>query len=321
MGCGGQSAELPTAPSPSAAPSPSSSPAPSTGVFRLSLPLAASDFRNNAFGVNPFGVHIGDHGIDGHPGWDIEYAPGAMVLAAADGTVQSVMSSEGSTNIGIQITHRVDGRDAYRTIYGVGTLAPGIAAGATVTAGQPLGATAVYTRTIGRITVTYSFVHFQLDDFSRNVGLTNQNAVSPEAFLDAAARAQFTSMWPQAFYPQEFVEPFVDNDRLQGFPMSRTWTLVSGGLAARLEFTRTHVAEDNYAYVMRDAAGSVIERGTIAIDGLAKPNSTLDFIPASGPRRLGVYAIVNDTMQLDLGAAGAARPSGLGSASTYRTSR
>lgn len=118
----------PTAPSAVSAPTPAPppptptpTPTPGAGPFTISLPIRPGDNRNNAFGVNPFGVHIGDHAIDGHPGWDIEYAVGATVVASADGTVQSVLPSEGSDGFGIQIRHFVAGREAYRTIYGVGT--------------------------------------------------------------------------------------------------------------------------------------------------------------------------------------------------------
>jgi len=41
---------------------------------------------------------------------------GSTIIAAADGTVQSVLPSEGGRAFGIQITHAVGGREAYRTI-------------------------------------------------------------------------------------------------------------------------------------------------------------------------------------------------------------
>lgn len=315
--------DLPAAPSPAlltSAPAPSPSP-PVAATFTISLPIRAADRASNAFGVNSFGIHIGDHGIDGHPGWDIEYLPGTNVLAAADGVIQSVLPSEGGQAVGIQISHDVNGRQAYRTIYGVRTAAPGIAAGASVRAGQPIGIISSYTRTIGTITVTYGFTHFQLDDFSSNAGLTNQNAVSPERFLDAEARALFDGMWQDAFYPQEFVEPFATNPRDVTFPMRRTWSLQSGTLAARLEFTRADASANDYAYVMRDGAGTVVESGRVELEVLAKP-STIDFFPAgNAQRRRGVYTVVDGTMRLDYAAPGAARPLTLAGAAMYTTER
>lgn len=241
------------------------------------------------------------------------------MYAAADGQVQSVLPSEGGTAWGIQITHFVGDRPAYRTNYGVGTLAPGVAAGASITAGQPLGVVSAYTRTIGRITVTYGFTHFQVDDFSSNEGSTNRNAVSPELFLTSDARRTFDAIWSTAFYPQELVEPFVANPRDVVFPMRRAWTLQSGSLAAEIEFTRDTALASTYAYVMRDRTGGVIESGAAEIEALAKPHSTVDFVPNGQARRLGVYAIVGGSMQLDYGSPDAPRPSALGGAARYTT--
>jgi hypothetical protein len=286
------------------------------------MPIRAADRANSAFGLNSFGIHIGDHGIDGHPGWDIEYAVGANVVAAADGTVQSVLPSEGGQAFGIQITHAVGGRAAYRTVYGVRTVAPGVSVGASVTVGQPLGTVSSYTRTIGRITVTYGFTHFQLDDFGSSAGLTNQHAVSPEMFLDSEARQIFETIWAEAFYPQELVEPFATNPRDVTFPMRRVWLLGSGGLAARLEFTRADAFANGFSYIMRDGAGAAVESGSVEIEALAKPVSTIDFIPAGGsPRRLGVYSIVDGTMRLDYGPPGGGRPASLDGASIFTTER
>jgi hypothetical protein len=285
------------------------------------LPIRATDLANNAFGLNPFGIHIGDHGIDGHPGWDIEYALGANILAAADGTVQSVLPSEGGQAFGIQVTHKVEGREAYRTIYGVRTVASGVSAGAPVTAGQPLGTVASYTRTIGTITVTYGFTHFQLDDFSSSAGLTNKNAVSPETFLNGEARQTFEVIWRDAFYPQELVEPFVTNTRDITFPMTRVWLLQSGALASRLELTRADAFANGFSYVMRDGSGTVLETGSVEIEALAKPVPTIDFVPNGSQRRRGLYSILNGTMRLDYGAPGAARSVSLAGASVYTTDR
>jgi hypothetical protein len=106
--CG--SSAPPSAPTTPTAPAAEPAPAPSPAAFTISLPIRAEDSANNAFGLNSFGIHIGDHGIDGHPGWDFEYAVGASVLAVADGTIQSVISSEGGSAWGIQISHTHAGR-------------------------------------------------------------------------------------------------------------------------------------------------------------------------------------------------------------------
>ena len=137
--------EAPVAPStPSASATTTTTALTGAGDFRVDLPVAASDVGDAAFGLVPFGVHLADHGLDGHPGWDVEYRVGASVLAAAAGTVQSAVAdgfTAGYTTV--QLSHQAGGK-SYRTVYtNVGTLAPGIAPGATVTAGQPLGIAAI----------------------------------------------------------------------------------------------------------------------------------------------------------------------------------
>jgi hypothetical protein len=169
---------------------------------------------------------------------------------------------------------------------------------------------------------TSGFTHFQLDDFSSNVGLTSPQAVSPELFLSPEARQTFEAIWRGAFYPHELVEPFATNPRDVSFPMRRTWRLRSGALAGEIEFTRADAFASTFSYTMRDGAGTTIETGTVELESLAKPTSTLDFIPTGGPaRRRGAYAIQDDAMQLDYGAPGARRPAGLGNASVYSTAR
>jgi hypothetical protein len=244
------------------------------------------------------------------------------VLAAADGVVQSVLAGSLGTEWTIQVSHSVGGREAYRTIYGVATVAPGVTPGEAVTSGQSLGIVSSFTRTIGTTTVTYAFTHFQVDDFSVQDGLTNRNAVSPERFLAADAQRMFDTMWPNAVYTQELTEPFATNPRDVTSPITRTWRLASGSLAAQLDLTRASATAVGHTYVIRGPDGATLETGTVDVDPLARPVSALDFLPAGSalPRR-GVYSIVGDAMQLDYGAPGAARPTSLAAASRYATNR
>ena len=311
--------DTPAAPGVPVAPSP---PGPAGVSFAVSLPIRPQDYVHHAFGVNPFGAHIGDHGIDGHPGWDLEYAIGAPVLAAADGLVQSVTPGSLGTEWSIQVTHRLGGRDAYRTIYGVASVASGVMPGAAVVSGQTLGIANSYTRTIGTTVVTYAFTHFQLDDFSASAGLTNRNAVSPESFLTPDAKREFDAMWASASYSQELTEPYVTNPRDVSFPMTRLWLLSAGGLTAQLEITRASASAIGFSYVMRDDRGAITEAGLVEVDPVARPVAAIDFTPAGGAqKRRGVYSIVDGAMQLDYGAPGAPRPSSLDGASRYVTTR
>lgn len=324
-GCSGSTPTTPTGPTaPAAAQQPPVVPVPvppavpGSATFSIALPIRPADSAHNAYGLVPFGVHIGDHGVDGHPGWDFEYVPGASVYAAAAGTVQSVLPSGNGTGFGIQITH-VAGTKQYRTIYGVAALAPGVTAGATVVAGQALGAADVFTRTIGRTMVTYGMTHFQVDDFSSSMGLTNPNAVSADTWLDPSARAALEGIWRDATYTQELVEPFLSNPRDAVYPLTRSWTLESGGLAARIDFTAPSPTATTFDYALRDATGAIVETGVAEVDALAKPFSTIDFRSTSGQLRRGVFDVLASQMQLDYGAPGASRPTNLSFSSSYRT--
>ena len=185
-------------------------------------------------GLNSFGAHIGNHGIDGHPGWDIEYRIGASAYAAAGGVVQSVAVDPQSGRSTVQIQHNSRFRTDYTNLEEVDAA---IAPGRTVQAGQRLGTPGSNSGTVARTPLTWASIHFQLDDFSVNYGLSNGFAVSPEAHLDAAARAAFDQIWSNAAYIQEICEPFPSNPRSAAFPLTRTWIRQSGVLAARIDFT------------------------------------------------------------------------------------
>jgi hypothetical protein len=308
------SSDVPTAPSasPSAAPS-----VPSGGgseTFAIALPVGEGDVGTHAYGIWPFGVHGGSHAVDGHPGWDVEFRPGAQVLAAADGTIQHAVA-DAQGRLTVRIDHSAHGR--YATDYtNLSDLAAGIAAGARVTRGQPLGSAGVQTQFIGTSQVTWAMSHFQVNDFSRNEGLTNPNAVSPEAHLTSTSRALFDAVWRATAYRTEWCEPFPTNSRLAGFPMTRRWTLRSGTLPASLEVRCGSESSADYEYTWRAADGT-LESGVLSVDATAKPLARVDIRPSSGVSRLGVYDIVSGTMELSLGAGGASRPSTLVDASVY----
>jgi hypothetical protein len=280
------------------------------------MPIAPGDGATTVFGIWPFGVHGGDHALDGHPGWDVEFRPGATLRAPADGVVANVIAT-GST-VTLAIDH-VQGR--FRTDYtNVASLAPGIATGAAVTRGQVLGTPATITAFIGTRLLTYAMVHFQFDDFTHNEGSTNPFAMNPLTALNASGRALFDTLWQTASYTAELVEPFAGNPRDVVFPLTRTWSLERGGLAARLEITRPSPNSLDFRYVMRDGSGTVIEEGTADGDANLRP-ATIDFRSNAGTVRRGLWDVVDDRMTLDYSTPGGQRPSGLGAASTYRTQR
>jgi len=242
------------------------------------------------------------------------------VLAAADGAVLHAQPEAEGNSFTVRITHTFDGRTAYATDYtNLGSLAAGISPGARVTRGQIIGSAGVQTQIIGRTTVTWGMTHFQVNDFSRNEGLTNPNAVSAEAFLSASGRALFESIWKSAAYQTEWCEPFVTNSRAATFPLARTWTLQSGSLAPILEVRCPSEMSNEYTYSLRASDQSAIESGIFVVDAVIKPLAIVDFRPSSGATRLGVWEVTGGTMQLNVGATGSARPSSLAGAATYVT--
>lgn len=290
---------------------------PAPGGFTVDMPVAAGDTAGNVYVIWPFGVHGGGHAADGHPGWDVEIRPGANALVAADGTVSSTFLDGDTYNIRIQ--HSVGGA-SYATDYtNIASLGPGIAIGARVTRGQVLGAAAVRSQTIGTTPVTFAMTHFQVNDFTRSEGLTNPNAVSPEPYLSASARTLFETLWRSATYTSEWCEPFFTNSRLATFPVSRSWTLQSGGLAPIIEIRCLSATTNQMTYALLNADRSTIDTGTFSVDANKRPLATVDMTPASGSPRLGVWNILSDTLQVNLGTPGATRPSSLSGASTYTT--
>lgn len=285
--------------------------------FTIQMPIRLADAGDH-FRLNSFGAHIGNHALDGHPGWDVEYRTGASALAAADGVVQSILADRQSGTNTLQIEHRQNGR-AFRTIYtNLRDLGASIAPGAAVSAGQPIGVPAVQSFTVGTVPQTWASIHFQLDDFTVNHGLSNPSSVSPEAHLNAAGRAVFDAIWSGAAYGQEICEPFPSNSRNSGFPLTRTWTRERGGLAARIDFTCMRVQADSYRYTLFDDTGSVTETGIVELQSTGAEFTSLDLRPENGGIRRTVLKITSDTMLLDIGAPGGARPSGV-NASLYRT--
>jgi hypothetical protein len=312
-GSSGSDNPTPTAPTPAPTPAPSQAPV-------LELPIAAADSANAAYGLWPFGVHGGGHASDGHPGWDVEFRPGATLRAPADGTVQSVTADPNAPSLfTLQIMHGT----RYRTDYtNLASVAPGVTPGAAVRTGQVLGTPASITAFIGTRQVTYAMTHFQFDDFEQNIGQTNPFAANPETVLSGGARAVLDTIWRSAAYSAELCEPFLGNTRDVSFPLTRSWTRESGALAARVDFTRTDAnAGSTYQYALIDAAGATTESGTAQVDANAQPLATIDLQPSAGAARRGVWDVVDDTMQLDYGAPGAARPGSLAGAGVYRTVR
>ena len=97
----------------------------------------------------------GSHALDGHPGFDVEFRPGAFVLGAADGTIQNVLSdsnTEGRFSIRIdQAIWQLHNATDYTNVR---VVTPGVVLGATVARGDSLGTAGTQTQFIGPRQIT-----------------------------------------------------------------------------------------------------------------------------------------------------------------------
>lgn len=310
-------AKSPVAPTAIAGPTPPvlipSLPTTVPGVLAVTLPIDPADSANTGFGIAPYGYHGADHAADGHPGWDIEYRPGASVRAAAAGTVESV-AVDPAGRFSVQLAHVV-GTHYYRTAYtNVASVSSDLVTNAAVRAGQPVG-------TAGTFGGPGTFgIHFQLDDFEYYRETSSPNAVSPEPFLTAEARRQFDGLWSRALFGAELIEPFPTNPRELPFPASRTWTRAGGDGPAGIRFTRQDARGSSYDYALLAESGTVIESGRVVLGIESRPYPTIDLVAPTAIRR-GVYDIISNEMHLSLGDSGLARPGDVSAASIYRTAK
>jgi hypothetical protein len=269
--------------------------------FAIDLPVASlADSAHVAYGLWPFGVHGGGH-PEGHPGWDVEFAAGAQVHAAADGTVASVEPNDsfpGQQNVTIEHRPGIATRYDHLT-----NLQPGIVVGAPVAGGAVLGDP-------GTFAPGFHAVHFALTYYT--------DSVCPTPALTPAAQTLFDAIWADAAYNEELTEPFPCQPESVSFPLVRVWQRNAGGLAPRIDFSRASGASLGYGYVLRDAGGAATETGTATIDPTATPAS-IDLVPdGGGATHLGVYRVVSGELLLDWD--DLARPGSLAGASTYGTS-
>jgi hypothetical protein len=286
----------------------------------MSMPADLIDISTTVFGLVPYGYHGVDHAADGHSGWDIELRFGSAIRAAADGQVQSVAPdavTPGRTTVKIET---VLSNHVYALVYSnLASVSDDIIEGALVKRGQPLGTAGVVTATLGGVTMSYSMVHFQVDDFEYYRETPEPNAVGLEIFLTTDGKQVFDRLWSSAWYPHELTEPFTANPRSARFPLVRNWRRETGLGPMAITFTRRALRDTEYEYEILAESGTVVETGR-AVVTFGRPFPSIDLISPTGTR-LGVYDIVDDHMRLALGSAGATRPFNLSDASVYRTAR
>jgi murein DD-endopeptidase MepM/ murein hydrolase activator NlpD len=290
------------------------------GPLSFSMPLVIGDSANAAFGLAPFGYHGADHAADGHAGWDIEYRAGGLVRATADGTVLSIAPDPAGRTT-VEIEHS-SGDHFYRTVYSnLSSVTDDVVVGEAIARGQVLGVAGSLALSVGNTPITYSMIHFQIDDFDFYAGgIPNPNAVSPELVLSADGRAVFDRVWPAAVFAQELTEPFATNPRAATFPLTRAWYLESGEGPVGISFTRRTARSGDYEFAILAASGTSLESGTVTLRYTPRPLQSIDLVAATSVR-LGLYDIVDDRMRLAIAAPGAPRPVDLSAAAVYRTTR
>jgi len=315
-----QESSTPTAPTTSPPATPVTVTPPGPGMLQIVLPADPIDLATNAFGVVPYGYHGPDHAVDGHSGWDIELRFGAAVRAAAEGRVVSVgPDSMTPGRMAVRI-ETVLSNHFYSLVYAnLASVSDDIVVEASVRRGQALGVAGLTTATVSGVPLTYSMVHFQVDDLEYHREIPEPNAVGIEIFLNTDGKAAFDRMWAQSWYPQELTEPFSANPRAARFPLVRTWRRESGLGPMGLTFTRRNLLDTSYEYELLAESGTVVETGR-AVLTFGRPFFSIDLISPTGTR-LGVYDIVDDRMRLAVGGPGAPRPLNLADASVYRTTR
>ena len=301
-------------------------PEPSESSAFLILPLNMSDVGYESFVLNPFGIHIAEHGSDGHPGFDFEFRPGAKALVVADGVVSSVFADiYDPTASTVQLEHTI-GKRRFRTVYtNIAEVEGAIVIGATVKQGDVLGTPKAVSRTYGERTVTYAMTHLQLDDFDRHEGLSNPNAVSPESYFVAQARDVLTSIWQRAAYNQEVCEPFLSNARGTTTDPThvRTWVAASSTAAiAKFEMACAHSGKGTaYAYRLLNDSNVEIEGGVASVVVQADGSTCATLTPKAGAPRSVVYTIVDEKMSVRFGEPGGTPPSSIDGADVYTTTR
>ncbi len=295
---------------------------PGASPLVLELPIRPGDSRNSAYGIWPFGVHGAGHAADGHPGYDFEYADGSPVLAAADGTVDNIVaeafSAPGETGrFNLQLRHHAQASDYFTSYSNLVNIPSALVPRANVARGQVIGTAATLPAGAG----SWAMSHFQLNDpTDRTPALSNLGAVNPELYFTAAAQAQLREIWRTSIYINEWCEPFLGNTRANVFPMSRLWTLRSGDGPASIEVRCPTDSVDTFEYTFRWSDGST-DSGRMRLGWNVRPVPSVDFISSSGSNRLGLYDIVEDTLQLALGSTGVNRPTSFAIQATYTSAK
>lgn len=278
-----------------------------TSPLTIGLPVQLADVAYSFYGAWPFGQHGGGHAEDGHGGVDFEFQLGALVFvrAAAEGEIVSIhQDTSHPPAVLYDLTQVI--RPGVRIRYGE-VQNPLVSVGDVITPGTPIGSPREITHSGG----TYAMMHFALSS-----DITD--GLCPIEWWNASAQADWDVIWPQCHYSEELCEPFACNDREAGPPYTATWELETAGSRSGPDsvlFFRADGYAHNYVYTFFDAAGASYETGST--EWVSSPATIgLRFTAdGTGAYTYGACDVVDDEMQLKLGAT---MPRNMQGAATYR---
>ncbi|MAF67688.1 MAG: hypothetical protein CMJ84_18795 [Planctomycetes bacterium] len=275
-----------------------------TRPFDIGLPILLSDVSYIVFGAWPFGVHGGGHPEDGHGGIDFEYIPGSLAYAAEAGEITAIYPNDHDPSI-TQWDVYQQVRSGIQVQYGHILDPPLVSVGDVVAQGEAIGSPTQQTGDI------HASIHFA-------VHMEGAPDLCPVDWFDAAAAADWDTIWPACHYTEELCEPFACNDRTADPPFEATWDLETAGTSPGPE-TITFLRSDGYAfdhvYTFYDAAGAVLESGVT--EWTSSPGTLgLKFIAdGGGAVTFGACDVIDDVLWISLDAS---MPSTMVGAAVYR---
>ncbi len=276
-----------------------------TRPFDIGLPILPSEVSYVVFGAWPFGLHGGGHPEDGHGGIDFEYTTGALAYAAEAGEIVAIYPNDHDPSL-TQWDVYQQVRTGIQVQYGHILDPPLVSVGDVVAQGDPIGSP---TQQSGDV---HSSIHFA-------VHFEGASDVCPVDWFDAAAAADWSTIWPACHYSEELCEPFACNDRNAAPPFEATWDLETAGSSPgpdSITFLRTDGYELDHVYTFYDASGVVLESGVT--QWMSSPGTLgLQFIAdGSGAVTFGACDVIDDVLWISLDTT--AMPSSMAGAAVYR---
>ena len=163
-----------------------------TESVEVSLPFDPEYYSPRDWGLWPFCVHGGDH-PEGHGGIDFELDGEAQILAACDGTVEFIETTESGAEHGEGLM--LSCGNFVASYHGLTNIRA--QTGDTLKKGD-------YIADPVKIENEY-YIHFEINDF------INEKLVCPLSYIDSEFRAELDKMHSKSKYPEKSSEPELCN--------------------------------------------------------------------------------------------------------------